>query len=102
VAVENWSAFLGPFSLNSAGFIASGIGSFGGLLGPLQRRLVCVFIFAVSSLCIHAAHWLAVSLGVLRFHGALGMPPLLLGFVWFGWLTAALWPNYSLKRTAAG
>jgi hypothetical protein len=101
VVVENWSAFLVPFSLTIAGFITSGIGFFGGFFGPFLRRYVCVFIFAVSSLCIHAAHWLAVALGVLRFHGALDVLPLLLGFAWFGWLTVALWPNYSLKRTAA-
>ena len=102
VVVENWSVLLVPFSLNVVGVITSGIGFFGGLIGPLQRRLMCMLIFTVSALCMHAVHWLAVSLGVLRFHGALDLLPLFLGFAWFGWLTVALWPNYSLKRTAAG
>ena len=102
VVIENWSAFLVPFFLNIAGFIACAIGFFGGLFGPFQRRLMCVFIFAAASLGIHVIHWLAVLFGVFRFHGALDVLPLTLGFVWFGWLAIALWPNYSLKRTAAG
>jgi hypothetical protein len=43
-----------------------------------------------------------VAFGVLRFHGALDLLPLLFGFAWFGWLSVVLWPNYSFKRTAAG
>jgi hypothetical protein len=94
--------FLIPFFLNVAGFIASAIGLFGGLFGPLHWRYKCAFVFAFGFLCIHTVHWFAVAFGVLRFHGALDLLPLLFGFAWFGWLSVVLWPNYSFKRTAAG
>ena len=102
VVVENWSLFITQFLLNIAGLILCVIGFFGGIYGPRSYRHMCVFTFAFGFVCVIALHWVAVLLGVLHFHGALSLVPPLIGLIWFGSLSFALRPNYSLKRTAAG
>jgi len=102
IVVENWSLFVVEFLLNIACFVLSIIGFIGGVFGPRKHRRMCVFIFAFGFICTFVLRWLAVSLGVLHFYGVLSLVPSLLWFTWFGLLSVALWPNYSLKRTAAG
>ena len=102
VIVENWSLFVTEFLLNIAGLCLSIIGFFGGVYGPRSYRHICIFTFAFGVVCVIVLRWIAVLFGVLNFHGAVSVVPALVGITWFGLLSVALWPNYSLKRTAAG